>query len=89
MGNLLNEYWVLKKKLSTKVSNDKIDNIYKNILKNGAIGAKLIGSGSGGFFLIYCKKNKQNNLKNKLRKFSFVNIKFKDDGSNIIYSSKN
>jgi|TARA_B100001971_G_C18242138_1_gene571621 D-glycero-alpha-D-manno-heptose-7-phosphate kinase len=89
LGNLLNEYWVLKKKLSTKVSNDKIDNIYKNILKNGAIGAKLIGSGSGGFFLIYCKKNKQNNLKNKLRNFSFVNIKFTDVGSNIIYHSKN
>ena len=38
---------------------------YNKIIKNGALGAKLIGSGSGGFFLIYCDKKKQSKLKKK------------------------
>ena len=71
-GLALNEYWELKKKLSKNVSDIYLDNIYKKLIKNDAIGDKIIGSGGGGFFLIYCKEKKQSNLINKMKNYKFV-----------------
>jgi len=84
-GELLNEYWFLKKKLSSKVSNKYLDKLYYKIIKSGAIGAKLLGSGGGGFFLIYCKKNKQKKLKKKLNNCNFIDFNFSTEGSRTIY----
>ena len=88
IGNLLNEYWFLKKKLSTKVSNSKIDEIYYECINAGASGGKIIGSGGGGFLLIYCKKKFQNVLKKRLKKLPIINFKFTDEGSKIIFRNK-
>ena len=77
IGDLLNEYWFLKKKLSTKVSNLKIDEIYNECISAGASGGKIIGSGGGGFLLIYCKKQFHNSLKIRLKnKCSIIFFKF-------------
>jgi len=86
-GLALNEYWELKKKLSENVSDIFLDSIYKKLIKNGAIGAKIIGSGGGGFFLIYCKEKKQLNLINKMKNYKFVKFKFENEGSKVIYDS--
>ena len=86
-GLALNEYWELKKKLSENVSDIYLDTIYKKLIKNGAIGAKIIGSGGGGFFLIYCKEKKQSNLINKMKNYKFVKFKFENEGSKVIYDS--
>ena len=75
---------MLKKKLSQKVSNNKIDEIYDEAISCGASGGKLLGAGGGGFFLFYCKKNKQNSLKKKLNKFTSLNFEFINSGSEII-----
>ena len=45
-----------EKKLSSGVTNDRIDSIYNTALKNGAIGGKVSGAGGGGFFTFYCNK---------------------------------
>lgn len=84
IGDLLNENWMLKKKLSQKVSNNKIDEIYDEAINSGASGGKLLGAGGGGFMLFYCKKNKQKLLKKKLNKFTSLNFKFINSGSEII-----
>jgi len=84
-GDYLNQYWDLKKKLSNNVTNNHINNLYNKILKNGALGAKLIGSGSGGFFLIYCDKPKQHRLLKTMKKNNFLNFKFCNHGAQIIY----
>ena len=89
IGDLLNEYWFLKKKLSSKVSNLKIDEIYNECINAGASGGKIIGSGGGGFLLMYCKKKFHNNLKRKLYKLPVINFKFVNDGSKIIFNNKN
>ena len=64
-GELLNEGWYLKKKLSHSITNKKIDELYQLLLENGATGGKLLGAGGGGFLLMYVKKNLEKNfLKN-------------------------
>ena len=40
-GELLNDGWNLKKKLSKTVSNKKIDRLYDMLIENGASGGKL------------------------------------------------
>ena len=84
---MLNEYWHLKKKLSSKVTNYKIDEIYKNAIASGASGGKIIGSGGGCFLLIYCKEKYQKNMRKRLKKLSIINFKFIDEGSKIIFKS--
>ena len=87
IGGILNEYWFLKKKLSNKVSNLKIDEIYNECISSGASGGKIIGSGGGGFLLVYCKKKFQKNLKKRLKKLPIINFNFTDEGSKIIFKS--
>ncbi len=57
-GELLNEHWFIKRKLSDKISDPFIDEVYESARKNGAIGGKVVGAGGGGFLLLYCPKNK-------------------------------
>ena len=87
-GHLMNEYWNIKKKLSKKVSNPFINELYKEGLSNGAIGGKIIGSGGGGFLLFCCKKNKQKKFLNGFKKLPIIRFKFTNSGSEIIFNNR-
>ena len=58
LGAYLDEYWGLKKRLATSVSNPRIDAIYQRALDAGATGGKVCGSGGGGHMLICCEPEK-------------------------------
>ena len=49
----LHEAWKIKRKFSSKISNDNLDKIYTSALVHGALGGKLLGAGGGGFFLFF------------------------------------
>ena len=51
LGIMFRDHWEMKKKLSSGVTNQRIDSIYSVALKNGAIGGKISGAGGGGFLL--------------------------------------
>ena len=86
-GILMNESWSIKRKLSSLISNDFIDNAYNRALNAGACGGKLLGAGGGGFMLFYVPKNKQNSVKEALKSKLFVPFSFEFTGSKIIYYS--
>jgi D-glycero-alpha-D-manno-heptose-7-phosphate kinase len=88
-GKLLHESWLLKRSLSQKVTTPQIDNIYEVARKTGAVGGKLLGAGSGGFFLIFANKNKQKKIREKLKKLLFIPFKFERLGSQIIFYQPN
>ena len=52
-GQSLNQAWQFKRQFSNKISNSKLDQIYEEALRHGAVGGKLLGAGGGGFFLFY------------------------------------
>lgn len=52
LGRMMHEGWQIKKRLSNKISNDHVDEIYDRALAAGAIGGKLCGAGTGGFLLM-------------------------------------
>jgi len=84
-GKLLDHQWEIKKKLSSMVSNPKINDIYELGIQNGAYGAKLLGAGHGGFIVFICNENVKNRIKEKLKNFFNISIKFENSGSKIIY----
>ena len=86
-GELLHETWIEKKNLSSSVSNNKIDELYKICMENGAKGGKLLGAGGGGFLLIYIKNEKKKKLLNKLKNITNVPFKFSDEGCEVILNS--
>ena len=84
-GLLLGESWNVKKKLSTSISNELIDNIYNLALKSGSTGGKLLGAGGGGFFLFYVPKVNHDKFKsNFLKKNLNINFNLENTGSTIL-----
>jgi D-glycero-alpha-D-manno-heptose-7-phosphate kinase len=80
-GLLLNESWEVKKALSDKISNSRIDRIYEIGLKAGALGGKLNGAGAGGCITFICDSDKEYAVEQalieegvKLIPFSFENL---------------
>ena len=84
-GRLLHDTWLEKKALSKMISNSKINDIYDNAMKNGALGGKLLGAGGGGFLLMYMKKEKRKNFLKKNKKLTNVPFNFTNSGSKIIF----
>ena len=65
-GEILHKNWELKQKLSSKISNSSIDTFYNKARKAGAIGGKILGSGGGGFLLLYCEDDHKNTVRKVL-----------------------
>lgn len=86
-GQLLNEQWKLKRGLARNVSSPEIDQIYETGLKAGAVGGKLLGAGSGGFMLFFAHPDDHIRIKSALASKMFVNFRFEDTGSKIVYYS--
>ena len=88
ISKLMNKSWELKKSLSTKVSNSKIEDLYNFGIKNGAIGGKLLGAGGGGYILFLSKnENDQKKLIRKLRNKVFFKLALNEHGSEITYKT--
>ena len=56
-GKLLDYGWQSKKRMSSKITNPQIDELYDEAIKAGALGGKLLGAGGGGYLLMYCPYN--------------------------------
>ena len=79
-GELLDKEWQEKKKMAEGISNERIDKIYEEAQKAGAIGGKISGAGGGGFMFFYTNFDKKVDVVRKLKQmkvqvlpFSFVN----------------
>lgn len=81
-GISLDKAWQAKRQFSSKISSSKLDYIYKNALKNGAIGGKLLGAGGGGYFLFFVKPEKRFSLTRHLIDAGLAptNFKFEPEG---------
>ncbi|MBN8827294.1 MAG: kinase [Sphingobacteriia bacterium] len=88
-GKLLHESWLMKKKLSNKVSTDFIDSIYEKAIENGAIGGKVLGAGGGGFILFFVPPENHQRILDALKDLLYIPFNFEDTGASIIFEYNN
>ena len=87
-GNLLDESWNIKTKLSHNITNNIINDIYDFGKKKGAIGGKLLGAGSSGFILFVVPPNNRRRFNTGMNKrYKVVDFDFEQDGTKIIYEN--
>lgn len=84
-GRLLDTAWQTKKKLSDRISNSQIDEIYSAGLAAGAVGGKLLGAGSGGFILFFVPPERQAAVRERLKSLLHVPFAFETGGSSVIF----
>lgn len=78
-GRLLHEGWEIKKRVSSKISNARINELYECALRNGALGGKITGAGGGGFLLLFCPKHCQQSVRNALAGMGAREMEFEFD----------
>ena len=83
--SLMNDYWSVKKKLNSKVSNSSINELCESFVQEGAYSVKLMGAGSSGFILILAPKKIKKKIKNKYQKLTFIDVTTEKRGSTLIY----
>lgn len=84
-GRYLHEGWMMKKSLSSGITNDLIDTVYCKGIDAGALGGKLLGAGGAGFILFYCPKEKQETFLHTMQEYDKMDFTFDTSGSKIIY----
>lgn len=52
-GRLLDDGWQAKRRVSPRISSQRIDHLYQVARQHGALGGKITGAGGGGFLLLY------------------------------------
>ena len=82
-GRLLDEYWQLKRCITTKITTDSIDGIYATAKKAGALGGKIMGAGGGGFIMLFVPPEKQPAVKQALSNLLYVPFKFEESGTSV------
>jgi D-glycero-alpha-D-manno-heptose-7-phosphate kinase len=86
LGELLDESWELKKKLSSDVTNSYVDATYNALVEYGCFGGKLLGAGGSGYLLMVGPSGVIKRL-HESEKFSTLAVRLDTDGSRMIYSS--
>lgn len=83
-GGLLAEGWELKKRMSGNITTPEIDRIYQDARSLGAIGGKLLGSGEGGYMVLFAPPMFQN----QIRKLGLKEVEgwdFEFEGCKVVY----
>ncbi|MBN1215998.1 MAG: GHMP kinase [Candidatus Lokiarchaeota archaeon] len=81
-GRLLHEGWLVKKSLSSKITNKMIENFYITSRRFGVIGGKLLGAGGGGHLLLFSDPNHKSEVIKQLEKIGgkIINFHFNPNG---------
>jgi D-glycero-alpha-D-manno-heptose-7-phosphate kinase len=75
-GAMLHEGWQAKKQISSQISNSIIDQAYDAAMQGGALGGKITGAGGGGFLLLFCEEEHQDNVRHGLRELGIREMGF-------------
>ena len=71
MGETLLQAWDLKRNFTKLVSSQKIDEIFRIGMDNGALGGKLLGAGGGGFFFFVSESGERESIISEFRKKNY------------------
>lgn len=78
-GELLHQGWMAKRRISSKISDERIDGLYSLAREQGALGGKITGAGGGGFLLLYCEPACQPAVREAMRSLVVPEMTFAFD----------
>lgn len=86
-AGLLDTSWSIKRRVSDRISNPLIDQIYDVARRHGALGGKITGAGGGGFLLLFCPRDRQPSVRTALQEFGLKEMRFHFDlaGTRVVY----
>ncbi len=86
VGKLLEESWQIKRTLVDGITGERLDQLHDQLIESGATGAKLLGAGGGGFFLVHGDENMRQRLNETLNQENRVlPLLIDEQGSTIIH----
>ncbi|PIR69946.1 MAG: GHMP kinase [Candidatus Niyogibacteria bacterium CG10_big_fil_rev_8_21_14_0_10_46_36] len=88
LGQALHENWMHKRNLASQISNAMIDSFYEKARAAGASGGKILGSGGGGFLLLYCEPEHHAHVRKALSGLREMHFRFERTGSLIVYNDE-
>ena len=83
-GRLLDESWKIKRKLTQKITNATLDDIYEAGRSAGALGGKLLGAGGGGFMMFFVPPERRPCLRERLKKLLCIPFSFSTRGAHVV-----
>ena len=78
-ASMMNESWIAKKRVSSRISNSRIDSLYEIAIRAGALGGKITGAGGGGFLLLFCEPPRQDRVRDALTAEGLKEMQFNFD----------
>lgn len=78
-ASMMNESWLAKKRVSSRISNSRIDALYEIAVRSGALGGKITGAGGGGFLLLFCEPSRQERVRQALTAEGLKEMQFNFD----------
>jgi len=84
-GKLLDHSWGLKRSLTSKITNDYIDDLYRKGVERGALGGKLLGAGGGGFMMFFAPPERHKAIRDELGNLIYIPVSLESEGSKIIH----
>ena len=86
LGELLDRNWTLKKQLTSKISNSRLDEMHNLAMDCGANGAKICGAGGGGFLMAFCPHSNRRRLMEGMSQYRWMPTEIVADGSKVIFN---
>ncbi len=84
-GEILHDSWMLKRTLSSRVSDADIDRCYERAHAAGAVGGKLLGAGGGGFLLLFVQPSKREAVLRALPGLPEAELRLEDRGTSLMF----
>jgi len=85
-GDILHQGWRLKRGLANGITNEMVESNYRLAREAGAAGGKLLGAGAGGFLLLSCRQEKQQQVREALAALREMPFTLTQEGSQVIHN---
>jgi len=77
VGDCLHNSWMAKRQLARGISDPWIDSWYEAARAAGASGGKIAGAGGGGFLMLYCEPERQDQVTETLEASGLTRMDFR------------
>jgi D-glycero-alpha-D-manno-heptose-7-phosphate kinase len=85
-GEILHRGWQLKRGVASGITNSVVEANYQIARDAGAEGGKLLGAGAGGFLLLSCRAEKQQQVREALGHLREMSVALISEGSQVLHN---